>query len=199
MPTRNLHTEKELLLRASYGCEESFTQLFHLYNNKLYSFILGITKSEQQTLDFIQDIFMKLWINRANLVNVDNLGSYIFRSAQNQAINSFKRAMNETLIHSKLQSANAYDDNIEADLEYKILESKLNVVISKLPPQQRLVYTLSRDQGLKHEEIALQLQISPSTVKNHMVQALKTIKDFLRNDLNIEEVFLIALYLGIRL
>ena len=199
MPNKNTYTEKELLLLASTGCEESFTQLFHLYNDKLYSFILRLTKSEEQTSDFIQDIFMKLWINRANLANVDNLGSYIFRSAQNQAINSFKRTMNETSILTKLQASDNAENNIEANFEYKNLETKLNTVINNLPPQQRLVYTLSRVQGLKYDEIAKQLHISPATVKNHMIQALKTIKEFLRNDLNIAEVFLIVLYPGINL
>ena len=64
---------------------------------------------------------MKLWIKRVNLASIDNLGSYIFRSAQNQAINAFKHAMNESIIYSKLQSSKTYDDNIEANLEYKIL------------------------------------------------------------------------------
>ncbi len=197
MSSNNLHTEKELLLRASEGCIESFTEIFHLYNNRLYAFLLRITKSEQQTLDFIQDIFMKLWINRVNLANIDNLGSYIFRSAQNQAINAFKHKMNETKIHFKLLSSKSYDD-VEANFEYKVLETKLKEVINNLPRQQKLVYTLSRENGLKYQEIAKQLNISPSTVKSHMVQALKTIKQCLGNDLNIADVLFFVIYLGIR-
>lgn len=197
MSPNNLHTEKELLLLASEGCAESFTEIFHLYNNRLYGFLLKITKSEQQSLDFIQDIFMKLWTNRVNLANIDDLGSYIFRSAQNHAINAFKHKMNEIKIHSKLLSYKSYND-VEDNLEYKILETKLNGVINKLPSQQKLVYTLSRLDGLKYEEIAKELQISPATVKNHMVQALKNIKGCLRNDMNIVYFFFISIYLGIR-
>jgi RNA polymerase sigma-70 factor (ECF subfamily) len=193
----NLHTEKELLLLASEGCAESFTEIFHLYNNRLYGFLLKITKSEQQSLDFIQDIFMKLWTNRVNLANIDDLGRYIFISAQNHAINAFKHKMNEIKIHSKLLSYKSYND-VEDNLEYKILETKLNGVINKLPSQQKLVYTLSRLDGLKYEEIANELQISPATVKNHMVQALRNIKDCLRNDLNIAYFFYVLIYLGIR-
>ena len=197
MSPKNLHTEKELLLLASEGCAESFTKIFHLHNNRLYGILLRITKSEQQSLDFIQDIFMKLWTNRVNLANIDNLGNYIFRSAQNHSINAFKHKMNEIKIHSKLLSYKSYND-IEDNLEYKILEKKLNGVINKLPSQQKLVYTLCRLEGLKHEEIAKQLHISQATVKNHMVQALKNIKDCLRNDLNIAYFFYILIYLGIR-
>jgi len=190
----NLHTEKELLHLAADGDEAAFIELFNSYKNKLYSFLLRTTKSEEQSLDFVQDVFMKLWINRAQLSTIDNFSSYIFRAAQNRAINCFKRSMTEYCILKKNPVALMADDSIEANLEYKLLQIKLNEVVKKLPPQQRLVYMLSREQGLRHEEIAKQLNLSTSTVKNHMVQALKTIKEFLRNNMELNEVLLLILY-----
>jgi RNA polymerase sigma-70 factor (ECF subfamily) len=56
------------------------------------------------------------------------------------------------------------------------LEQYADKVIATLPRQQKMVYMLSRDKGLSHKEIAEQLQISPNTVKNHIVEALKTLK-----------------------
>ncbi len=191
MLNKTTHTEKELLRLAADGDEAAFIEIFNLYKNKLYSFLLRITKSEEQSLDFVQDIFMKLWMNRTSLSTIDNFSSYIFRAAQNKAINSFKRSMTENCILKKNPVAEMASNSIEADLEYKLLQTKLNEVVKKLPPQQRLVYTLSREQGLKHEEIAKQLNLSVATVKNHMVQALKTIKEFLRNNLEIDEVLLL--------
>ena len=188
------HTEKELLRLAADGDEAAFIEIFNSYKNKLYSFLLRITKSEEQSLDFVQDIFMKLWINKANLSSIDNFSSYIFRAAQNQAINSFKRIMAENCILKIKPVAHMTDDSIEANLEYKLLQTKLKEVVKKLPPQQRLVYTLSREQGLKHEEIAKQLNLSTSTVKNHMVQALKTIKEFLRNNMELNKVILLIVW-----
>ena len=194
MPDKNSHTEKELLRLAADGDEAAFIEIFNSYKNKLYSFLLRITKSEEQSLDFVQDIFMKLWINKANLSSIDNFSSYIFRAAQNQAINSFKRIMAENCILKIKPVAHMVDDSIEANLEYKLLQIKLNEVVKKLPPQQRLVYTLSREQGLKHEEIAKQLNLSASTVKNHLVQALKTIKEFLRNNMELNKLILLIVW-----
>ncbi|HEY5393390.1 MAG TPA: RNA polymerase sigma-70 factor [Hanamia sp.] len=187
MLINNSIPEKELQLLASEGSEEAFTQLFYLYKDRLYSFVLRLTNSEEQTLDFIQDIFMKLWINRSKLPEIDNLGSYIFRAAKNQAINSFKRTMNESIILAKLKVPEYLNNNIEADFEFKILETKFRGLIEKLPPQQKLVYTLSREKGLKHEEIASELHISNATVKNHMVAALKNLRAFLKNELDVAE------------
>ena len=188
------HTEKELLRLAADGDEAAFIEIFNSYKNKLYSFLLRITKSEEQSLDFVQDIFMKLWINKANLSSIDNFSSYIFRAAQNQAVNSFKRIMAENCILKIKPVAHMVDDSIEANLEYKLLQIKLNEVVKKLPPQQSLVYMLSREQGLKHEEIAKQLNLSASTVKNHMVQALKTIKEFLRNNMELNKLIVLIVW-----
>lgn len=187
----NPHTEKELLRLAADGNEAAFIEIFNSYKNKLYSFLLRITKSEEQSLDFVQDVFMKLWINRAHLSSIDNFSGYIFRAAQNRSLNSFKRTMMESCMLKKNAVAPMLDDSILANLEYKLLETKLNEVVKKLPPQQSLVYRLSREQGLKHEEIAQQLNLSTSTVKNHMVQALKSIKAFLRNDMELNEVLVL--------
>ena len=184
----NSHTEKELLRLSADGNEAAFIEIFNSYNNKLYSFLLRITNSGEESLDIVQDIFMKLWINRTHLSSIDNFSSYIFRAAQNRALNSFKRSMTVYSILKKNPIVPLLDDSIEANLKCKLLKTKLNEVVKKLPPQQSLVYKLSREQGLKHEEIAQQLNLSTSTVKNHMVQALKTIKGFLRNDMELNEV-----------
>ncbi len=39
---------------------------------------------------------------------------------------------------------------------------------------------LSRFEGLSHQEIAAVMEISPRTVNNHIVQALKTLRDRIR-------------------
>ena len=193
MPKKITHTEKELLRLAANGNEVAFIEIYNLYKNKLYSFLLRITKSEEESLDIVQDIFMKLWVNRINLASIDNFSNYIFRAAQNKAINSFKRCMTENCILKKIPVVDMALNSIEADLEYKLLQTKLNEVVKKLPPQQRLVYTLSREKGLKNEEIAKHLNLSVYTIKNHLVQALKTIKDFLRSNLEIDSVLLFIL------
>lgn len=193
MPKKITHTEKELLRLAANGNEVAFIEIYNLYKNKLYSFLLRITKSEEESLDSVQDIFMKLWVNRINLASIDNFSNYIFRAAQNKAINSFKRCMTENCILKKIPVVDMALNSIEADLEYKLLQTKLNEVVKKLPPQQRLVYTLSREKGLKNEEIAKHLNLSVYTIKNHLVQALKTIKDFLRSNLEIDSVLLFIL------
>ena len=87
-------------------------------------------------------------------------------------------------------------DNTGNSIEDRILskenEERLQQALDRLSPRQKLIFTLSRHQGLKHEEIASRLHISRHTVKTHLVQALKT----LRNVLHFHSQVLLPLCIG---
>lgn len=196
LPNKKLYTEMKLMELASTGDEEAFTNLFYLYKHKLYSYTLRITESPELTQDMVQDVFLKLWKNRSQLDRVENFGAFILKMAQNQAVNAFKRMANETLILSKIQKeVNVFEAGPEENVEYKEVQHLINDVLKKLPPQQNLVFKLSREQGLKHNEIAQLLKISPYTVKNHLVVALQAIREYLRHSLEIEYLPLIIIFL----
>jgi len=177
-----LHNENALLQQAAQGSEAAFTALFHAYKHRLYGYMLRLCGNPEMAEDVVQDVFMKLWKNRPALANIDHFSAYLFRTAQHHAINAFRRMALETLLledgslqpHTVLASA-------EEALALKETQQLLNRVVSQLPPQQKLVFTLSREQGLKHEEIAQRLRISLSTVNKHMIQALRAIREQLGN------------------
>ena len=190
------YTEKIMMQLAAGGDEAAFTQLFYLYRHRLYSFALRITESPELAQDMVQDVFLKLWKDKSHLDKVENFSSFVFKMAQNQAINAFKRMANETLILSKIQNeVLVFETGAEENVEYKEVQHLINDVLKKLPPQQNLVFKLSREQGLKHAEIAQLLKISPYTVKNHLVIALQTIREYLRHNLKIEYLPIIFIFL----
>lgn len=170
------NSEKALLLLSSKGDTCAFTQLFHLHKHKLYSFLLRLTGSPQMSEDTIQDIFAKIWTQKEHLADIEKFGSYLFRMAQNQSINAFRKMAAETLALSRLQSATGQNPTDDY-LDEKETTALLHQALSRLSTQQKLVYTLSRDEGLKYDEIAHRLNLSPSTVKNHMIAALRTLRE----------------------
>lgn len=197
MSIRAIHNEKELLVLASQADQGAFTTLFHLYKNKLYAYILRLTESEMLAEDIVQDVFMKLWNDRDSLHLIDNFGSYLFRMSKNQVINHFKRMAHETLIMAEIFQQNPVGHNETQEIvALKDVEKILGDILEKLPPQQKAVYHLSREEGRTHDEIANLLKISPNTVKNHIVQAMSTIRMQLRKQADM--MLLVAAIISIK-
>ncbi|GEP95798.1 hypothetical protein CCY01nite_20580 [Chitinophaga cymbidii] len=165
-----------------------------MYRHKLYSFLLRASGSPEMAEDITQDIFLKLWKNRELLTGIAQFGGYIYRMAQHQVINSLKRMARETLILGELGKTQPLaGPDAEAQLSLQEVTQSLHHALDKLTPKQKLVYTLSRERGLKHEEIARYLNISPSTVNNHMIEALRLIRQQLRTSPEAFTVLLVLL------
>lgn len=181
MVTNFLYDEKELLKLASSGNEKAFTYLFHQHKNKLFGYLFRLTNSQEITEDIIQDIFLKLWKDKSDLINIVQFDAYLFRMAKNQAINSFKNIARQTLLYAEYFDTLSIEDySTDNLLQFDETQKILNQIIETLPPQQKLVFKLSREQHLKHDEIAQMLNLSPNTVKNHIIQAINTIKQKLK-------------------
>jgi RNA polymerase sigma-70 factor (ECF subfamily) len=78
---------------------------------------------------------------------------------------------------TKRESVNTTDEMVLAHESNELISR----AIIKLPPQQQLVFKLTKQEGLSREDVARQLHISPNTVKNHLADALKSIRAFLHN------------------
>lgn len=175
------HNEKDLLRYAAEGDSTAFAALFSNYKDKLYHFLLRANGSPEMTEDIIQDVFLKLWKDRASLANIQNFGGYLYRMAQNHVINSLKRMATEThIIHELSKKVEQACSDVEEHISLQETNRNLHFALDKLTPKQKLVYTLSRDKGLRHDEIARSLNISPSTVNNHLIEALRIIRRQLR-------------------
>jgi RNA polymerase sigma-19 factor, ECF subfamily len=159
------------------GDEMAFGNLFQAWRNKLYFYLLRISQSPETAEDQVQDIFIKVWTNRQKLSEVEDFGAWLFSIARNHAISGMRRmALETTIMREVRQNTLATGRPVDEALLFKQVREKLKMVVDALPAQQRLVYQLGREQGLKHDEIARRLHISTSTVQNHMTLALKTIR-----------------------
>ncbi len=177
---------KGLLLKVAEGDENAFGQLFKIYYNLLGDFIMRITESELLTQEIVQDVFLKIWLNRSSLSDIVSFKAYLLVVARNHAFNCLKQIAREKnrkkeWINTVLYHASNYVEeatNIEND--YLIDEA-----VELLPPQQKKVYILSRKNGMKQQEIATELNISLETVKKHMVLALRFIKNYLHTHISL--------------
>lgn len=172
-----------LLHLLSQGDETAFRRLFDTYHQFIYSFALRMTDSEAISRDVVQDVFVKIWLNRQELTAIQHLPGYINRLTRNHVLNGMKRKALETGLLKDLGTPfSAAGNDPEEQAQFRELEALLARAINLLPERQQQVYKLSRQDGLKHEEIAAQLQISRETVKKHIMAALLHIRNYLRDN-----------------
>lgn len=160
--------------------DDPFKRLFDSYKNRIYGYVLAIAHSPYAAEEITQEIFIKLWLCRDLLPGVENLDGYIFTIARNRTLNHLRKAGYDARLLRELQERMMLQhNNVEERALATEYDRLLRDALSRLSPQRRLVFQLSRDGGLNHSEIAEQLHLSRNTVKNHMVEALRFIRSYL--------------------
>jgi RNA polymerase sigma-70 factor (family 1) len=186
------HTDSGLFELVSHGDKQAFRQVFDLYRNKLYFFVLHIVNNEAASEELVQDIFLRLWISRQALGGISNADSYLFVIAKNRSLDYIQQAAKERRMKDVLTQTMALGENTtEEDIDLNESRRLIEAAISKLPQQQARVFRLSKEQGLKRFEIAEALNISENTVKNHLGEAIRFIKKYLHEHGDIPFLFFI--------
>jgi len=176
---RKLINEKAIFAALAEGDESAFETIYHCYNKRLAPFIEKMVHSADLTEEIIQEIFVQLWINRHLLADVAHPTAYLFNIATNRTLDYLKKIAN----NAKLMDRIAYGSTeLVNDTEEQVVlrESTaiIKLAVDALPTQRKLIFNLSRVEGLTHEQIAERLGISRNTVKNQLVTALKFIRLF---------------------
>lgn len=163
------------------GDESAFTAVYELYSEKVYRLAFRFLKDKEQSEEIVQEAFINLWLSREKLNADGNMWLYLYVISKRLSLNALRQVgKSSSLVENLLHQISELQNTTEEEVLAHDLEHYAEKVIEKLPRQQQLVFKLSRIEGLSHKEIAEQLQISPNTVKNHMVEALKTLKTHLK-------------------
>lgn len=190
------YNEQELLRQLAEGSEDAFRVLFHAYRHKLYAYILKLSGSAETASDTVNEIFLRIWQRREQAEQIGSLGSYLFRMAHNEAYQIFRRRAKETLILAELQKEKGMQAGFEGEdrVTHREVLAFIRGAVNKLTPQQKQVFLLSREQGMRLAEIAERLQISERTVKNHMTSAMKFLREEMRGQYGDLATILLLLY-----
>lgn len=173
-------TDEKILMEAlSKGDHAAYRALFMRYYPKVRYFILGLVKSEEEASDIAQEVFVKLWTHRTNFAQVKTFGSYLYAWARNATFNAIEsrqtRREGPGLPPQETDpSPTPYEELVAQDI--RLLA---DMVVDRMPPQRKIIYRLSRQEGLSNEEIASQLHITKKTVENHLNLALKELRKVL--------------------
>jgi RNA polymerase sigma-70 factor (family 1) len=187
------YDDKALFSQIAEGDEKAFTELFHTYTPKLLPFVFKLTRNEHLAQEMIQETFLKLWVNRAALVNVNEPASWIFRIAANVSVTFLRKQSNRERLLNAVKPDEASDTVVDK-LQTKELTLIINKAVEALPDRRKEIYRLSREQGLNHQQIAEKLQLSTNTVANQIGISLKFIREFINKETGLSMLTLLILF-----
>ena len=183
MPVKDtiLLNEKEYFVRISRGDEAAFSEIFYYYVPRLYSFIQKMTRSAEAAEELVQEVFLSLWLNREKLEEIESCSSYIFTIAANKTFNYLKsKTIHKKYLDAMVINNSGCDNNTMETIDFHESQYLVNKLVNQLPSQKKVIYKLTRDKGMSHDEVAVQLGISKNTVKNHLVETLRFLKETLQ-------------------
>lgn len=151
-------------------------RIFEAYYSVVYTSVLRLVKEEATAEDLSQDLFLSLWKNRFQTVISTSLEAYLRRAATNRALNYLrdrKLLLDEGLEEETLT---ATEPSEHLRLEGQELQEAIDKAIDALPDRCRVVFVLSRYEGLKYTEIAQEMGISVKTVEHQISRALRDLR-----------------------
>ncbi len=173
--------EAKCLEALGKGDHEAFNILFMSYHSLVKRFLLGFIKDEDEVLDIAQDVFVKVWTHRKLAASAESFKAYLFRMTRNEIYNYYKlNAIHEDHLEKYRSQSVLVDDLLEERILAEELGLLLDIAIDNMPPQRKLIFKMSRKDGLSNEEISLRLNINKRTVENHITQALSDLRKVLK-------------------
>lgn len=188
----------DIIIGLKSGSFDAFEQVYKLYSGKLYNFVMKISKGDSYWAEeIVQRTFVRLWEIHDQVDPGKSLISYLCTIAKNLLMNIYQRQTVEYIYAEYvLESAEEYSDsNIDAVLDGKLLEEYIDRLAEELPPSRKKIFILSKRKHLTNKEIAVELNISESTVATQLSLALKFMKDKLMA--HYDELLTIALYIAL--
>lgn len=158
---------------ADWNDNEMYQKLFYTFYPILCEKATSIVNCQQKAEEIVSDVFIKIWLNRDQLTIKSSLPAYLHMAVRNQSIDYLRRWTKRRTINNELppDSDSGYSSP-EDYLIYQETNREVIDAIEALPPRGRHIFKLSRDEGLKYQEIADQLNISIKTVETHMRRSL---------------------------
>lgn len=170
--------EKLLLERFIAGDEQAFESLFKKYYQLLLKVAKFVIEDSEQSEELVQDVFVNVWEKRANVNPEASFKNYMITAVRNRCYNHIKAKKKTHSIDDDetWQEELVADTRTESRVNFNEMRRAIEAAIDKLPEQCKIIFQLSRYEGMSYKEIAEALDLAPKTVENQVGRALKMLR-----------------------
>ena len=186
---KHLGDESTLVSLLKQGQEDAFRVLVRRYETRVFSIAYGITLDREESLDIVQEVFLKVYQNIHTFREESRLSTWLHRITVNLCLNWKKRWKRRFRWHhqplERDQSGNDLKSGTEAHYPDALYEKKEFQKIfwdrlNELPEKTRAVFVLKEVEGLSYDEIAKTLGVRMGTVSSRLFYARKRLKESLK-------------------
>lgn len=181
-----------LLSQLRDGNLTAFNRIYTTYAPRLYKRLLRLLKDPEVVEEVLQDVFLKVWDKRGEIIPDRGFRTFIFRMSDNLAIDLFRKIGRDKKLQMELWAASIsfyfhLEENVLKDEEITILKE----AIETLSPKRKQILILCKLEEKSYKETAEILGVSVSTVSNQLVKAMKDIKGYI--EMNYKSEFVTGL------
>lgn len=157
--------------------EEKFAEIYHAFWKKLYAVAYNMLRDKTLAQELVQDVFVKLWLNRSNIRQVENPEAYLHRALRNKIYDHLESVVCRKK-HHKLAVENFSEecDAVDDVMVFNEGMSLINEELKKMPSTTQTVFKLSRFHRFTNDEIAAKTELSSKAVEYHITQAIKRLR-----------------------
>jgi len=189
--------EGRLVSLLKQGYEEAFRILLKRYEKKVFGIAYGITLDREESLEIVQEVFLKVYQKINSFREEAGLSTWIHRITVNQCLNWQRRWKRRFRWHHQpleREGAGDYPESgtdehcPETLIQKKELGKMLQEKLRELPEEARAVFVLKEVEGLSYHEISRVLNIKKGTVSSRLFYARQRLKESLKKYLDEEEI-----------
>lgn len=184
-------SDMELVLKAQDGNISAFEELVYRYDKQVLSIAMKYTGNNDDAMDIYQEVFIRIFRSIKKFRFRSEFSTWIFRITTNACL-SYKARENKrikiSLSHNDDDEQDSFIMNLKADEKDHPDKAALNseagknieYAVQKLPPKQKLCFTLKMLEGYKIKEIAVMLDCKEGTVKKYVFDAIRKVRSSLK-------------------
>ena len=132
MSVHELQDRENLVHLLAHGSEYAFTQVFDHYRGAVYGTAIKFLKSPQQAEEIVQDIFLKLWVKRAELPAVQNFNGFLFTMARNAILDRLRKTATERTVQKILSAQQTFVNSADKQMEDREYQQLLQQALDNL-------------------------------------------------------------------
>lgn len=176
-----------------------FDRIYGQYSKAVYANIFKIVKQHEIAEDIQHEVFISFWENRERIDQDKSAAGWLFVVSSNKAITYLKKKVKESIVF--VESYELFESVLTEDIssENSYLEQLaiIEEAAKHLSPRIKEVFRLSRFEGYSVDEVAAQLGLTASSVKDYLKQSTQFIRIYIANRFPASgTVSLILLYIG---